>query len=675
MASMTFQINDSTTTGGLQVWVTITENADGTLAFTIWQEGGIVGDLRGIFFDIADESLLGTLSVASDEGVTEFRSGDDSIKDLGDGANMNGMLGSDKGYDAGVEVGSAGIGKDDIQSYSFTLDSSARDLTLADFANVDFGMRLTSVGTIDGKRTDSAKMLETTQTAVDANDDHAVVAENDAISGNVLANDTLGSDSAAGAVVTGWSGGAVGEAATLMSGDDLLGSLVLNADGSYTLDASAADALSQGESITYSFTYEIRYQNDETSWSTDTATLSVVIEGRNDGPQAGDDAAATVENEDTTTGNVLDNDSDIDRLDTIAVTGWSGGDLGQALVIDNAEGATLTLNADGSYVLDAGAADALSEGESITQTVTYTIADNHGATDTATLTVTVTGRNDGPDAVDDEGGSVEENATLTGDVTGNDSDIDRLDTHTFSLVSDWSGPGNLTFNEDGTWSYNAGDLSDLHNGETLDLSFDYVMTDNHGATDIATVRFTVLGTGDIVVPPTDPEGEGDGDGNPPSGPVDSGFDFPDMLQAISNVVLYLDDGDAETELLKVKISPLADLYDVDSLDFAGFFAAHGDALGGNTTLVGISVHAGQEYPNVNDVDGTKPGEGVFFYLMDGQNPVIEAVGTRDASGGWTMNWEKDNYPLSQDAMDAGFSDDLLMAAVDQSYDYDGGWMV
>lgn len=685
MASMTFQINDaSTSTGGPAVWVTITENADGTLAFDIWQEGGIIGDLRGIFFDIADESLLGTLSVTSDAGVTEFRTGDDSIKDLGDGANMNGLLGSDKGYDAGLEIGSSGIGKDDIRSYQFTLDSSARDLTLADFANVDFGARLTSVGTIGSKRADSSKLLEVTQVAVDAQDDVAVVPENDGLTGNVLSNDTLGSNGAGGSTVTSWSGGALGEAIVLESEGDVLGTLSLNADGSYVIDASGADALSEGESIIYTYTYEVRHQDDVTSWSVDTATFTIVIEGRNDGPEAADDTAATVENDTPVTGNVLANDSDIDRLDTISLVDWSGGELGQAVEIDNAAGATVTLNADGSYELDASMADALSAGETITQVMTYTITDNHGATDVATFTVTVTGINDGPDANDDDGGSVAENTTITGDVTGNDSDIDRLDTHTFSLNSEWTGPGSLTFNEDGTWSYNSGDLSGLNDGETLDLSFDYTITDNHGATDTATVRFTVVGTGGST-PPVDPEGPGDDtpptdpedddDGTPPSDP--SGFDFPDMAQAISNVVLYLDDGDAGTDLLKIKISPeeSMSLYDVDSLDFAGFFASHESELGGNTMLVGISVHAGQEYPNVADLDGTRPGEGVFFYLMDGSDPIIQAVGTRSASGGWTMDWGNDDYPLSPDAIAAGFSDELLNATPSQSFVYDGDWMM
>src|SRR5439155_26621289 len=82
--------------------------------------------------------------------------------------------------------------------------SSARALTLADFSNVDFGARVTSVGrdvdgngTIDTSRNDSSK-IGTVSPHVDVN--HAPVALADVASvkedtntqaiGNVLANDT-----------------------------------------------------------------------------------------------------------------------------------------------------------------------------------------------------------------------------------------------------------------------------------------------------------------------------------------------------------------------------------------------------------------------------------------------------------------------------------------------------
>jgi len=157
--SMSFLINDaSTEVGGPQVRVTITEGSNGQLLFSVTQDGAVIGDLRGLFFDLADKALVGSLRTST--ANTGFSQGLDKVKDLGEGANMNGLTGSGKGYDAGIKIGTAGIGKDDIRNYDFSLTSTVRALTLDDFANVDFAARLTSVGTLGGSRNDSSKLLE-----------------------------------------------------------------------------------------------------------------------------------------------------------------------------------------------------------------------------------------------------------------------------------------------------------------------------------------------------------------------------------------------------------------------------------------------------------------------------------------------------------------------------------
>ena len=53
----------------------------------------------------------------------------------------------------------------------------------------------------------------------------------------------------------------------------------------------------------------------------------------------------------------------------------------------------------------------------------YTVTDEHGATDTATLTITLTGTNDAPVAVADTNAG-NEDSTITGSVATNDSDVD-----------------------------------------------------------------------------------------------------------------------------------------------------------------------------------------------------------------------------------------------------------
>lgn len=507
--TMTFQVNDASTDAARPaVSITLTENADGTLSFKVTQEGGVIGDLRGLFFDVnavADGALARTLSVSNASAASAFKTGDDSIKDMGNGANMNGLTSSngDGGFDAGISIGSSGLGADDIRSFSFTLSSSARALTLDDFANVDFGVRLTSVGTIGGARSDSAKLLETTSAAINAFDDQVTAQENSLTNGSLLTNDTnkLGTTT-----VTGWTGGAVGQTVQLQNAAGA--TLVVNADGTYSLDTTAADALSEGETLTYTFGYDARSASSDQT-SSDSASFTVTITGKNDGPSAGDDVA-TANEDSSASGQVLGNDSDIDRLDTISVKSWSAGELGQAVAIANGEGATVVLNADGSYSVDATAAQALSAGETVDATFTYTIADNHGATATASLKVSVTGANDGPVALDDNAGAIAENETLTGNAAANDSDIDRLDTHTWALVEDsFNGKGSLVFNQDGSWSYDAKGAYDyLNAGEKVELSFAYVMTDDHGANDSAIVSFQVEGVGTVSMPDDDEKAGG-----------------------------------------------------------------------------------------------------------------------------------------------------------------------
>src|SRR5688500_16293705 len=108
--SMQFLVDDSSTgSANPAVQVTITENADGTVTFVIVQlvaAGNYLGDLRGFFFDLAQESLLGTLSVTGatktladgtnvSASASAWESGNDSVTSAGSNSNnMNGLLGS-----------------------------------------------------------------------------------------------------------------------------------------------------------------------------------------------------------------------------------------------------------------------------------------------------------------------------------------------------------------------------------------------------------------------------------------------------------------------------------------------------------------------------------------------------------------------------------------------------
>ncbi|MCI5096032.1 MAG: hypothetical protein MRY77_06940 [Rhodobacteraceae bacterium] len=103
---------------------------------------GSIGDIRGLFFNIGDETLLDDLSIDG-EDVTSSQVEANSVLNLGSGANMVGD--GRTGYDVGVEIGTSGQGGDDIQQTSFVL-SHPDGLSLDDFSGEEFGLRLTSVG-------------------------------------------------------------------------------------------------------------------------------------------------------------------------------------------------------------------------------------------------------------------------------------------------------------------------------------------------------------------------------------------------------------------------------------------------------------------------------------------------------------------------------------------------
>lgn len=173
---------------------------NGSLDFTVkvLTAGGFTADLRGLFFNVTHASKLAGLTVTEDGGkVTEYRTG--NVIDLGNGANMQGKASP---FDVGLEFGTQGIGKDDIQLASFTLSNTNHDLTLDDIANTLFGARLTSVGHIGGPRNDSAKLTAVAPAAPDAHDDAYNIFEDgqsglndpstvpEGVKFEVLANDT-----------------------------------------------------------------------------------------------------------------------------------------------------------------------------------------------------------------------------------------------------------------------------------------------------------------------------------------------------------------------------------------------------------------------------------------------------------------------------------------------------
>ena len=177
--------------------------------------------------------------------------------------------------------------------------------------------------------------------------------------------------------------------------DTANGSITIAADGEYTYTPD------ENYNGTDSFEYTI--VDDDGAEST--ATLDLTIDDINDGPVAADDENTGDEDTDQT-GNVLDNDDDVDGTITVKDTG----------TFDTANG-SITIAADGEYTYTPD------ENYNGSDSFEYTIVDDDGAEFTATLDLTITDVNDGPVAADDEN-TGDEDTDQTGNVLDNDVDVD-----------------------------------------------------------------------------------------------------------------------------------------------------------------------------------------------------------------------------------------------------------
>ncbi len=266
----------------------------------------------------------------------------------------------------------------------------------------------------------------------------------------------------------------------------LEGEAFVNHDGTLTYRPNGAfDHLGKGEKAFETFSYTIADDHGATS----TASVRVRINGVNDAPVAHDDMAQTNQNWPVRI-DVLANDTDVDANDTIRVVGVdTSGLTGEAFV--NHDG-TLTYRHNGAF-------DHLGEGEVAYETFTYTMADQHGATGTASVTVKIIGCNDAPVAVDDHARTDEDTVALL-DLLANDSDIDRSDVLRVTDVDASGLGGQLTVHPDGTATYDPrGSFDHLGTGETARESFSYTISDSHGATSTATVELTIEGVNDAPV--------------------------------------------------------------------------------------------------------------------------------------------------------------------------------
>ena len=263
------------------------------------------------------------------------------------------------------------------------------------------------------------------------------------------------------------------------------------------------------------FTVTVTATDDDGDAVTDAFTLSFT----NTVPSAADVTGATTENAVVLAADTTDallsgaSDADGDALRISAADGSTLADASSVSVAGN-DGGTFTVHADGAYAFEPGSDfDRLRAGQLVTTSVTFTVTDDEGGSDGATLTVTVTGVNDAPVISVGTGDSA--SATLNEDETPFEAtgtlsvaDVDLTDVVGVAVTSlTTSGPlGTLDATDDllpmlnvdatavvaadvdegdATWTFapDAATFAYLNDGESLDLVYDVVATDDSGTAD------------------------------------------------------------------------------------------------------------------------------------------------------------------------------------------------
>jgi hypothetical protein len=220
--SITFNIGPGLT-------LKMTELVDGTILFELVGQASLV-DIRGLFFDVADASLLPNLAVSGADitGSPVFQ--DEGVYKLSPAVNMNGT--GAQPFDAGIAFGTVGVGRDQIQVTSFVLRTTdGSPLKLDSFAHVDFGVDL-------GAK--SGKSVVTSPAAPDAHDDNPSALEDVTTSMNVLGNDT-DADTADVLVITDVSDPEHGTATIAPDGKSIIYTSDLNYSGPDTFTYCMSD--------------------------------------------------------------------------------------------------------------------------------------------------------------------------------------------------------------------------------------------------------------------------------------------------------------------------------------------------------------------------------------------------------------------------------------------------
>ena len=365
---------------------------------------------------------------------------------------------------------------------SGTLDNSASQ-------NAPGGIHTITVTAQD----DNGETVSTTFTWTVSNpgpvaiDDSGSTNQSTTVGGDVLSND---SDVDSDTINVNSVAGSTGNVGSIVAGSNG-GQFTINSNGSYSFSPNGNfDGLAVGESAMTSVAYQIT----DMEGGTDTAMLTIVVNGTNDAPVAtAIPIQSNVDSEAVTGFAVNGFFSDVDASDTLL---FSASGLPSGLSIDPNSGLI-------SGTIDSSASQG---GVGGVYTVTVTANDGNGGTVNQNFQWTVT--NVAPDAVDDLDGT-DQNSSVSGDFLANDNDVDG-DTIVVNSVAGLAGNigvtiagsngGLFTVNADGSYSFDPnGEFDHLDIGAIVATQVSYEISDGEGGTSTAIIQITVSGLNDIPV--------------------------------------------------------------------------------------------------------------------------------------------------------------------------------
>ena len=467
-----FSVNNS---GLVTFSPTLNFNGTTSIQYTVEDNEGLVSNTATVTFNVAD---VNDPPVAVADATTTNEDTPVSINLIGNDTDVDGTINASS---VDLDVTTAGIQASVTTTAGSWAVSAAGLLTFTQALNFNGVASIQyNVRDDDGAVSNNATITVTVNAVNDpplAVNDAASTNENQAVSINVLSNDTDDN-------------GINPASVDLDPSTSGIQSSISVAAGSFSVSSSGVVTFSpvanfNGAAVA---SYTV---NDIGGLTSNVATITITVASVNSAPVATNDAVST--NEDTSVAfDVTGNDVDDVGVNKASV------DLNTAVA-----GQQTTRNTpQGNYTVDANGIVTFTPALNFngTSSITYTIMDHEGATsNAATITVTVNPGNDKPVALNDSR-TTNEDTPVTISVLSNDSDVDgTIVPSSVDLNPAVAGIQNSLVTDEGTYTVNASGVVTFTPANNFfgTSVITYVISDDEGlVSDPATITVTVTPAND-----------------------------------------------------------------------------------------------------------------------------------------------------------------------------------